>query len=146
MTPLEFEAWTGDVVHLFRNGCRGPPRQLLWIDRMLSRHGTALLPLRLLILAALVTGGAAAAADQDVPAMLEQYRCTICHSDRETMAGPSWVDIAAEYRGKPKAEAKLAAVVKKGVHGGGPWPMPPLPEVPDADAKAIVHYILQQKR
>ena len=113
---------------------------------MLCSHRTAVIALRFVMLAALVTSGVAAAADQDVPAMLEKYRCTICHSDRETMAGPSWMDIAAEYRGKPHAEAKLAAVVKKGVHGGGPWPMPPLPEVPEADAKRIVHYILQQQR
>ena len=146
MTPLALEAWARDVVDLFLNGCRGSPRQQLRIDRMLSRHRTAVISLRLVMLAALVTSGVAAATDQDVPAMLEKYRCTICHSDRETMAGPSWVDIAAEYRGKPKAEAKLVAVVKKGVHGGGPWPMPPLPEVPDADAQTIVHYILQQKR
>ena len=103
------------------------------------------MPLRFLILTALVVSGVAAAQDEEVPAMMQKYGCTLCHSDRETMAGPAWVDVAAEHRGKPKAEATLAAVVKKGVHGGGPWPMPPLPEVPDADAKAIVHYILQQK-
>jgi len=105
----------------------------------------AALPLRLLLIVGLAASGVAAATDQDVPAMMQKYGCNLCHSDRETMAGPSWVDIAAEYRGKPKAEAKLVAVVKKGVHGGGPWPMPPLPEVPDADAQTIVHYILQQK-
>jgi len=105
----------------------------------------AALPLRLLLIAGLAASGVAAATDQDVPAMMQKYGCNLCHSDRETMAGPSWVDIASEYRGKPRAEAKLAAVVRKGVHGGGPWPMPPLPEVPDADAKQIVRYILAQK-
>ncbi len=102
---------------------------------------------RPLLLAALaVSGFAAAADDPNVPAMMEKYGCGICHSDRETMAGPSWVDIAARYRGNARAAAILAAEVKKGVHGGGPWPMPPLPEVPDADTQAIVRYILAQQR
>ena len=103
------------------------------------------LPFRLLLIAGLAASGIAAAADPDVPAMMQKHGCNLCHSDRETMAGPSWVDIAEAYRGKPRAEAKLVAVVKKGVHGGGPWPMPPLPEVPDAEAKQIVRYILRQK-
>ena len=104
------------------------------------------MPLRLLMLAALASSGAAPAQDQDVPAMMQKYGCSICHSDRETMAGPAWADVAAEYRDHPKAAATLAAVVKKGVHGEGPWPMPPLPEVSDADARKIVRYILDQKR
>ena len=100
-----------------------------------------------LLLAALaVSGFAAAADDPNVPAMMEKYGCGTCHSERETMAGPSWVDIAAKYRGNAKAVTILAAEVRKGVHGGGPWPMPPLPEVPDAQARRIIHHVLAQKR
>ncbi len=93
-----------------------------------------------------LAGTAARAQDGDVPALLEQYRCTICHSERETMAGPAWIDVAAAWRGKPTAEAALLAVIRKGEHGAGPWPMPPLPQVPAADARKIVRYILAQKR
>lgn len=101
--------------------------------------------LRLLLLAALAVSGTVSAQEPDAPAMMEKYGCGICHSDRETMAGPSWVDIAAKYRGNAKAVTILAAEVRKGVHGGGPWPMPPLPEVPTADAQAIARYILAQQ-
>jgi cytochrome c551/c552 len=100
----------------------------------------------IILAAALVVHGIATAQDRDAPAMIQTYGCTICHSDRETMAGPPWVDIAAKYHGNPKAASVVVAVVKKGKHGGGPWPMPPLPEVPDADAQVIARYILAQKR
>jgi cytochrome c551/c552 len=35
---------------------------------------------------------------------------------------------------------------EKGSHGNGPWHMPPHPEVSDADAKAMVRYILSLKK
>ena len=146
MPSPEPEAWAGDVVNLFLNGCRGSARQRLGIDRMPSRHRITAKHLGLLTVAALAFSAVAPAQDQEVPAMMQKNGCSICHSDRETMAGPAWVDIAAAYRGNPKAETALAAVVKKGVHGNGPWPMPPLPEVSDADTRKIVHYILAQKR
>ena len=76
---------------------------------------------------------------------MEHYGCSLCHADREPMAGPSWAEIAAEYRANPRAAAILTDIVKKGKHGNAIWPMPPLPEVTDADAKRIVHYILEQK-
>jgi cytochrome c len=100
---------------------------------------------RLVIAAALVVSGIAAVHARDAPAMIEDYGCNICHSDRETMAGPAWVDVAVKYRGNPNATAVIVAVMKKGKHGGGPWPMPPLPEVSDADAHVIARYILKQR-
>ena len=63
-------------------------------------------------------------------------------ADRETKTGPAYADVAARYRGDPKAIARLTAVVKQGAHGAGPWPMPPHPEVSAADARTMVHYIL----
>jgi cytochrome c len=101
--------------------------------------------LRLLLPVALVASGIASAQERDAPAMMQAYGCGICHSDRETMAGPAWVDVANKYRGNPKAASTVVAVMKKGKHGGGPWPMPPLPEVSDADAQVIARYILAQK-
>jgi cytochrome c len=77
---------------------------------------------------------------------MAHYGCTICHDTVESMAGPPWVEVAAKYRGNPNAAAILTRVVRKGVHGSGPWPMPPLPEVTAKDARAIVHYILTIRR
>jgi cytochrome c551/c552 len=93
----------------------------------------------------LFAGALAAAADlpaQDAQALLRKYDCHLCHASDETKGGPSYAEIAAKYRNDPNAAAKLAAVVKKGAHGSGPWPMPPLPQVPDADARKIVAHIL----
>jgi hypothetical protein len=33
-------------------------------------------------------------------------------------------------------------VIKRGQHGGGPWHMPPHPEISDAEAALITQYIL----
>jgi cytochrome c551/c552 len=97
-----------------------------------------------LLMAALLLPGAAGGAEPDPEVLLQQYRCTICHARAETLAGPSWVEVAGRYRGNPRAVAILAAVVKKGEHGDALWPMPPLPQVPDADARRMIAHILAQ--
>ena len=88
---------------------------------------------------ALLAGPALAA---DVKALLQQYRCTICHADREVLAGPPWVDIAARYRGQRQAEVIVTAKIRAGARGSGLWHMPPHPEVPKAEAAVMAKYIL----
>jgi cytochrome c len=39
--------------------------------------------------------------------MIEDNECTKCHSVDKTKKGPSYKKIAAKYKGKPEAEAKL---------------------------------------
>ncbi len=85
---------------------------------------------------------AARAQAQDAPALMKQYDCYICHADKRAKTGPAFADVAAKYRGDSQAVAKLTAVVRNGRHGSGPWPMPPLPQVPNADARKIAEYIL----
>ena len=75
-------------------------------------------------------------------ALMERYRCVVCHRDDEARTGPAYSDVAARYRGDPAARARLVAAIRKGEHGKGPWPMPPHPEVSAADAKVMVRYIL----
>ncbi len=79
-------------------------------------------------------------------ALLERYRCYVCHADQEGRTGPAFVDVAARYRGDLRAEAMLVAEVRKGTHGSGPWHMPPHPEVSAADARTMVRYILSLKK
>jgi cytochrome c len=83
---------------------------------------------------------------QDPQVLLQRYKCYICHADQETRTGPAYVDVAARYRGSPNAVSALAAVVRQGAHGAGPWHMPPHPEVSEADAKKMVRYILSLKK
>lgn len=69
--------------------------------------------------------------------------CTACHGVSEKIVGPGFREIAARYAGDGGAEARLAAKVKSG--GSGAWgttPMPPQPQVKDADARALVQWIL----
>lgn len=82
---------------------------------------------------------------QDPQALLHRYRCYICHADAEALAGPAYVDVAAKYKGKPHALATITAVIKNGARGGGPWHMPPHPEVSDAEAMLMARYILSIK-
>ena len=61
--------------------------------------------------------------------LLREYKCYVCHADDETKTGPAYVDVAAKYRGNPQAVAIVAGMVRKGSRSGGPWHMPPHPEV-----------------
>ncbi len=98
-----------------------------------------------LALLSLTFSCAAAAAGPDVQQQLTQYRCSICHAERETLAGPSYADIATAYRNQKQAAALLAARIRVGAHGGGLWHMPPHPEVSKAAADAMARYILTVK-
>jgi len=78
--------------------------------------------------------------------LAKKHNCLACHTVDKKLVGPSYKEVAAKYRGDPSAAAKLADKVKKG--GQGVWgqiPMPPNPQVPDADVKALVSWILSQK-
>lgn len=91
---------------------------------------------------------AASFAHAQVPpqSLLQQNNCYLCHADRETKTGPAYVDVAAKYLGKPDAIEAVAATVRKGAHGGGPWHMPPHPEISRADAMTMARYILSLRR
>src|ERR1700694_1864599 len=70
---------------------------------------------------------------------------TAAHAIDKKVVGPAYKEVAAKYRGDKAAEAKLIDKVKKG--GQGVWgqiPMPPNSNVPDADVRALVKWILSQ--
>jgi cytochrome c len=72
--------------------------------------------------------------------------CTACHSVDKKIVGPAFKEVAAKYRNDKTAEAKLVEKVKKG--GVGVWgqvPMPPNTQVPDADVKTLVKWVLSLK-
>ena len=83
---------------------------------------------------------------QDPKVLLQRYNCYVCHADNETRTGPAYIEVAERYRGNRKAASVLTAVVRQGAHGAGPWHMPPHPEVPEADARKMVRYILSLKK
>ena len=78
--------------------------------------------------------------------LAKKHACTACHSIDKKLVGPGYKEVANKYRGDKKAEAMLADKVKKG--GVGTWgqvPMPPNANVPDADVKTLVKWILSLK-
>ena len=79
-------------------------------------------------------------------ALAKKHNCLACHAVDKKLVGPAYKDVAAKYAKDSGAEAKLVEKVKKG--GQGVWgqvPMPPNPQVPDADVQALVKWILSQK-
>ena len=82
----------------------------------------------------------------DGQALATKHACMACHQVDKKVVGPALKEIAAKYKGDKTAEAKMIDKVKKG--GSGAWgtiPMPPNAQVPDADIKAIVQWILAIK-
>jgi cytochrome c5 len=84
---------------------------------------------------------------QSGQAMMQKDGCAACHAVDKKVLGPSYQDVAAKYKGDATALAKLTQKVKAG--GVGVWgqiPMPPNAQVPDADIKALVSWILTLKK
>jgi cytochrome c len=99
--------------------------------------------------AALVAAGSAHAAldNAAAEAMMKKDGCAACHAVDKKIVGPAYNEVAAKYKGDAGAAAKLEAKVKAGGAGvWGPVPMPPNANVPDADIKALVGWILTLKK
>jgi cytochrome c len=95
---------------------------------------------------ALALTAAAAAPAYAQEELAKKHNCFACHAVDKKLVGPSYKDVAAKYRNDQGAEAKLFEKVKKG--GQGVWgqvPMPPNAQVPDADIKSLVKWVLSQK-
>lgn len=78
--------------------------------------------------------------------MLRKYNCIACHTAERKLVGPAYRDIAAKYAGVSGAAEKLAKKIQAG--GAGVWgemPMPPHPQLSDADALTLAKYVLTIK-
>lgn len=107
-------------------------------------HRTSSIPA---LAAALALWGTLAATPAFAQADLAQKKnCMACHAVDKKVLGPAYKDVAAKYAGQKDATDKLAAKVMKG--GSGVWgniPMPANPQVNEAEAKALVQWILSIK-
>jgi len=73
--------------------------------------------------------------------------CLTCHLVEEKNIGPAYRDVAAKYEPSEANIAMLSAKVIKG--GSGVWgdvPMTPHPQLSQADATAMVKYILKLRK
>jgi cytochrome c len=72
--------------------------------------------------------------------------CMACHMIDKRKYGPQFDEISSKYFGNKTAIETLATKIKAG--GTGVWgeePMPPQPQVSDADAKTIATLIMALK-
>lgn len=80
------------------------------------------------------------------PELAQKKNCMACHAVDKKLVGPSYKEVAAKYAGQKDAVDKLAQKVIKGGAGvWGPVPMPANAQVNDAEAKALVQWVLTQK-
>jgi cytochrome c len=96
-----------------------------------------------ILLAVAAAGILAAPVAQADEALLKKHNCVACHQMDKKMVGPAYIEVAKKYKGQKDIAVKLAEKVKKGGQGAwGPVPMPPNPQIPDADIKKMVDFIL----
>ncbi len=73
--------------------------------------------------------------------------CMACHAIDRKLIGPSYQEVAEKYEVTDAVIDTLIHKIQKG--GTGNWgnvPMTPHPDLSDADAKTMVHYILSLKK
>jgi cytochrome c len=76
-------------------------------------------------------------------ALAKKHACVACHQIDRKLVGPPWKDIAAKYADGSVTPDQLAATLKKGSSGKwGSMPMPPQPQVPDADLQQLAVWAL----
>jgi cytochrome c len=75
--------------------------------------------------------------------LAKKSNCMTCHAVDKKLVGPAYVDVAKKYAGDKDAVKTLSAKVKAGSKGvWGQIPMPPNPNVKDADIETLVKWIL----
>jgi len=77
-------------------------------------------------------------------ALAQKKNCMACHTVEKKIVGPSYKDVSKKYAGQ-NANAKLVTKIMKG--GSGAWgavPMPANPQVSQAEAEALVKWVLAQ--
>lgn len=69
--------------------------------------------------------------------------CTACHTLDRRLVGPPFNDVATRYAGQAGAVSYLEARIRSG--SGGAWgqvPMPPNPQVNEAEARMLAEWVL----
>ena len=95
-----------------------------------------------LLAIALLSSGAVHAS----PELAKSRNCVACHAVDKKLIGPAYKDIAAKYASDKDAITLLAKKVRAGSVGvWGQIPMPANPQVSDADAIALVTWVLSAK-
>jgi len=96
------------------------------------------------LLATLLTGSAAARADQaDGLALAQRKNCMACHAIGKPLMGPSFHDIAGKYAARGDAADYLAQSIVKGSVGvWGGVPMPANTQLTSLEAHTLAQWVL----
>lgn len=98
---------------------------------------------RSIALTAAAADGAAPGEGQAATNLAQERGCLACHAREQALIGPAFGRIATKYADTPDAASRLARAVREGSQGvWGTVPMPPNAGVAEADARAIVEWIL----
>jgi cytochrome c len=89
----------------------------------------------IIVVALLSMAALAAGTSQAQEAVAKSAGCLNCHAADTKKVGPSFKDIAAKYKGKADAEAKLVDEIKAGKGH-------PAVKASEADIKGVVSWIL----
>ena len=93
-----------------------------------------------LSISAFMSNAAYASAD-----LAKAKNCMACHSVGKAVVGPAFKDVSAKYANKPVENALVQKVMKGGSGAWGTVPMPANPQVNEAEARALVKWILSLK-
>lgn len=76
-------------------------------------------------------------------ALAQKNACMACHTVDKKLVGPAFQEVAKKHAGEKDAPAKLAEAIRKGGSGKyGAVPMPPQPNLSEADAKLLAEWVL----
>jgi S-disulfanyl-L-cysteine oxidoreductase SoxD len=85
----------------------------------------------------------AASGTTNMADLAKRKACLSCHGVEKRIVGPSFKEVSARYKGQPGVEARLLEKLKRGGSGTwGPLPMPPNPDLAEADAAALIRWVL----
>ncbi|HUC18707.1 MAG TPA: c-type cytochrome [Acetobacteraceae bacterium] len=78
--------------------------------------------------------------------LFQSNDCVTCHAIDHQVVGPSYIAVAKKFAGQKDAVPTLVSAIKNGHVGTwGVVPMPPHPNLTDAQIKEIVDWILTLK-
>jgi cytochrome c len=95
------------------------------------------------VFAAVVLPAQAAPDTAAALSIVQKNNCLSCHAVDSQVVGPAYREIAKKYHGDTTAPDKLFAKVRNG--GAFVWgevPMPPNPNISDADLHTVIAWIL----
>lgn len=140
---LSRDEWDDNIKVMIARGMPVEPQEIPVILDYLSTYYSRDTPPPAAEVAAVSTPAATA---PSVERLLTDNGCTACHATDKRLVGPSFREVSAKYKSDSAGAVYLATKVKEGGAGAwGPVPMPPHPQISDADALRIARWVLDQQ-